>query len=149
MRSDRDFGSSRPGGSDVKRLLSIVVLGAILVFFLQAFAAQSRPAVPKYDRASEAVFTGSVEEVRDRQCLVSGGIGSHLVIRLSDSKLIEVHLSSTRFVHQYELVFHPGETLEITGVKVTFEGVETIFARKIKRGSDEYLFRDSEGKPIW
>ena len=44
---------------------------------------------------------------------------------------------------------HPGETLEITGIEVNFEGVQSIFARKIKRGADEYLFRDNDGKPIW
>jgi hypothetical protein len=39
--------------------------------------------------------------------------------------------------------------LEITGSKVKFEGVETIFARKIKRGTEELVFRESDGKPIW
>ena len=38
---------------------------------------------------------------------------------------------------------------EVTGVKVKFEGVDTIFARKIKRGEDEFLFRDGDGKPLW
>jgi DNA/RNA endonuclease YhcR with UshA esterase domain len=132
------------------KTLQILVLVAIsLPAFSQARAAQTKTALPRYDKSSEAVFIGSVQEVRDRQCAVSGGIGSHLVMRLTDGKVIEVHLSSTRFVHQYELVFHSGETLEITGVKVNFEGVETILARKIKRGTDEFLFRDNDGKPIW
>jgi DNA/RNA endonuclease YhcR with UshA esterase domain len=47
------------------------------------------------------------------------------------------------------LVFHKGDILEVTGVKVKFEGVDTIFARKIKRGEDEFLFRDGDGKPLW
>ena len=40
---------------------------------------------------------------------------------------IEVHLSLTRFVNQYELTFHKGDLLEVTGVKLKFEGVDTIF----------------------
>jgi len=59
---------------------------------------------------------------------MSGGLGSHLVMRLNDGKVMEIHLSSSRFVLQYNVVFRPGDTLEVTGVKVTFEGVATIFA---------------------
>ncbi len=34
-------------------------------------------------------------------------------------------------------------------MKVKFEGVDTIFAREVKRGNDMYMFRDKDGKPIW
>jgi hypothetical protein len=105
--------------------------------------------VPKYDKSTEAVFKGTVDEVKDRQCPVSGGMGSHLILKLTDGSLLEVHLALTKFVTQYELVFHKGDAIEVTGVRVKFEGVETIFARKIKKGEDEYLFRDGDGKPLW
>ena len=101
------------------------------------------------DPATEAVFKGTVEEVKDRECPVSGGMGSHLMLKLADGTSIEVHLSLTKFVNQYDLTFHKGDVLEVTGVKVKFEGVDTIFARKIKRGEDEFLFRDNDGKPLW
>jgi hypothetical protein len=39
--------------------------------------------------------------------------------------------------------------LEITGVQVRFQDADAIFARKIKRGTDEFLFRDNDGKPLW
>ena len=133
----------------MKAVLILVLAAFSVGAFSQAKLVQSKVAAPKYDKSVEAVFTGKVQEVRERQCAVGGGVGSHLVMRLNDARVIEVHLSSTRFIRQYELVFHPGETLEITGVEVSFEGVETIFARKIKRGTDEFLFRDSDGKPIW
>lgn len=127
----------------------ILVLFAISSILLAASGTQTAPVVPKYDRSTEAVFQGTVQEVRDRQCPVSGGIGTHLVIKLADGKLIEVHVSTTHFVHEYELVFRPGDIVEVTGSKVKFEGVETIFVRKIKRGTEEFLFRDENGKPIW
>ena len=104
--------------------------------------------VPKYDKSTEAVFKGIVEEVKDRECPVTGGMGSHLMLKL-DGATLEVHLALTKFVTQYELVFHKGDVLEVTGVKVKFQGVDTIFARKIKRGEDEFLFRDNDGKPLW
>lgn len=124
---------------------------AVLVAAVPAMAAQ-KPAnqpLPKYDKGAEAVFKGAVEQVKDRECPVSGGMGSHLILKLADGSSIEVHLALTKFVTQYELVFKKGDVLEVTGVKVKFEGVDTIFARKIMRGSDEFLFRDNDGKPLW
>jgi hypothetical protein len=35
------------------------------------------------------------------------------------------------------------------GTKVQFEGVETIFAREVTRGSETFVFRDKDGMPIW
>jgi DNA/RNA endonuclease YhcR with UshA esterase domain len=124
---------------------------ALLIVTLSALS-QQKPAsepVPKYDKSTEATFKGTVEEVRDRQCPVSRGTGSHLMLKQSDGTLIEVHLALRKFITQYELAFQKGDTVEVTGVKVKFEGVDTIFARKIKRGSDEFLFRDNDGKPLW
>ena len=106
-------------------------------------------AVPKFDRSAEAVFKGTVEGVHDHQCPVSGGLSTHLTLKQSDGSLIEVHLALSRFVRQYELVFQNGDVVEVTGVKVKFDGTDAIFARKIKRGDDEFLFRDTDGKPLW
>jgi ribosomal protein S1 len=106
-------------------------------------------AVPKYNPATEAVFKGTVQEVKDRQCPVSGGLGSHVILKLEDGSTIEVHLATKKFVDEYELVFNVGDQLEVTGSKVVFEGVDTIFAREVKRGNDVYVFRDKNGKPVW
>jgi hypothetical protein len=124
----------------------------LIVVAWLTMAAAPKPAnesVPKYDKSTEAVFKGTVEEVKDRECPVSGGMGAHLTMKLTEGESLEVHLALTKFVTQYELVFHKGDVLEVTGVKVKFDGVDTIFARKIKRGQDEFLFRDGEGKPLW
>jgi len=135
----------------------VVILVFLLVLFVAVatapgFAIQKplpRADVPKYDPATEATFKGTVEEVKDRVCPVSGGMGSHLILRLAGGKTIEVHLATTEFMKAYELVFKNGDEVEVKGSKVTFEGVETIFAREIKRGEEIVVFRDKEGKPAW
>jgi len=130
----------------------IVLILALTAVTAPAFATQTtsaRATVPKYNPATEAVFKGTVEEVRDRQCPVSGGMGSHVILKLEDGTTIEVHLASTKFVKEYELVFNKGDVLEVTGSKVQFEGVDTIFAREVKRGNDMFVFRDKDGKPVW
>jgi hypothetical protein len=110
---------------------------------------QSNAQIPKYDAAAETVFKGTVDEVRDRQCPMSRGLGSHIMLKLTDGKNMEVHLAPAKFVKAYDLTFNKGDQLEVTGTKVTFEGLETIFAREVKRGSDTFAFRDKEGRPIW
>jgi hypothetical protein len=130
------------------RIISIfVLLGISLIAFGQQ--PPSAQASPRYDRSIEATFKGSILEVRERPCAVSRGIGSHLLIRTADGKAFEVHLGTTRFVHEYGLSFQRGETVEITGVKVVLAGTDAILARKMKRGTEEFVFRDSEGNPIW
>jgi len=105
--------------------------------------------VPKYDSGTEVTLKGTVEEVRERQCPMSRGMGSHLVLRLAGNKTIEVHLASAKFVKSYDLVFKKGDVVTVVGSKVQFEGVETIFAREVTRGSETFVFRDKDGAPIW
>ncbi len=132
-------------------IILILAVFALALTITPALGQKSEPGVtvPKYDPAAEATFKGTVEEVRDRQCPMSGGMGSHLILRLSASQTIEVHLASTRFVKAYDLVFSKGDVVTVVGTKVQFEGVETIFAREITRGSETFVFRDKDGKPIW
>jgi hypothetical protein len=130
------------------RICCFLVIAVLATTIVAAQTPANEP-VPKYDKSTEAVFKGTVDEVKDRQCPVSGGMGAHLVLKLTDGSSLQVHLALTKFVNQYELVFHKGDVVEVTGVKVKFEGVDTIFARKVKKGEDEYLFRDGDGKPLW
>jgi len=96
----------------------LFVIASVLVLAQQK---NSTEAVPKYDSSAEAVFKGTVDEVRDRECPVSRGMGAHIILKTGDGKTIEVHLATTKFVKSYELAFNKGDALEITGVKVKFE----------------------------
>lgn len=132
----------------------ILILSAFALVLTVAPAAvgqKSKPdvAVPKYVPAAEATFKGTVEDSKDRQCPVSGGMGSHLILRLSPSKTIEVHLATTKFVKTYDLVFNKGDVVTVVGTKVQFEGVETIFARVVTLDNATFVFRDKDGTPIW
>ena len=84
------------------RILPLIRAAAAFILILGS-AAQAQKSVagivvPKYDRAAEATFKGTVEEVRNRQCPVSGGMGSHLILKLADGNTIEVHLVLAKFV---------------------------------------------------
>ncbi|MGA8492284.1 MAG: hypothetical protein WB711_17795 [Terriglobales bacterium] len=135
--------------SRIMLIFTVVALALTIPLVVVGQKSNTGVTVPKYDPAAEATFKGTVEEVRDRQCPMSGGMGSHLILRLSPDKTIEVHLASTKFVRTYDLVFNKGDEVTVVGTKVLFEGVETIFAREVTRGSETFVFRDKDGKPIW
>jgi DNA/RNA endonuclease YhcR with UshA esterase domain len=107
-----------------------------------------KEAVPKYDVASETKIKGVIEDVKDRNCPISGTMGAHLTIK-ADGKTYEVHVAPTKFVKSYEVAFQKGDEVEIKGIKTTYQGVDAILAREIKRGNDDFVFRDPQGKPIW
>jgi hypothetical protein len=132
-------------------IIPVLTTFALIAATASLAAAKGEPgvAVPKYDRSAEATFRGTVEEVKDRQCPVSGGMGSHLILKLSGGDTIEVHLASTKFVKTYDLAFKKGDFVEVVGTKVQFEGVETIFAREVTRKGETFVFRDKDGTPIW
>ncbi len=130
----------------MKRCAAVALMLAAMVGL--AMAAPQATA-PKYNPATEGKFTGTVVQVVDRICPVSGGMGSHVMLKLDDGTVIEVHMAPTKFVKTYELIFKEGDKLEVTGSKITFEDKETIFAREVRRGEDTFLFRDKNGNPVW
>lgn len=136
----------------MKTWLAVILAVALVKVVTPAFTAEKgnpQTAVPKYNPATEVTLKGTVDDVRDRECAVSGGMGAHVILKTSDGKTIEVHLATTRFMKNYQLVFNKGDQIEVTGAKVVFEGVETIFAREVTRGNDTFSFRDRDGNPVW
>jgi DNA/RNA endonuclease YhcR with UshA esterase domain len=130
----------------MKLLIAIVLLGLVT----PVLASQGvKRVIPKYNPAAEAVYKGTVDDVRDRQCPVSGGIGSHVIMRLGDGSTIEVHLATSEFTKMEEFNLRKGDTIEVTGWKTEFEGVQTIFAREVKHGNDTFVFRAKDGTPAW
>ena len=84
----------------------VILVLAFAALFAPAFLtpAQAKVEVPKYNPATETVFRGTVEEVRGRECAVSGGMGSsHVILKLNDGTTIEVRSASPEFVKTYEL----------------------------------------------
>jgi DNA/RNA endonuclease YhcR with UshA esterase domain len=133
----------------MKAWLAVILIALLAIAVLPAFANPQNGKAPRYDVTKEVTLKGVVTDVVDRTCPMSGGMGSHLMLKLSDGSSIEVHLAPTKFVKSYELVFQKGDQIEVIGSKVNFEDKDTIFARQITRGNDSFIFRDEKGKPVW
>jgi len=127
--------------------MKLLIVFVLLAMTLASFANAQK--APKYNSAAEAVYKGKVEDVRERQCQVSGGIGSHIIMKLGDGSTIEVHLATAEFTRMLEVNMLKGDSIEVTGWKTEFEGFQTIFAREVKHGNDTFVFRAKGGMPAW
>jgi len=129
------------------KLLALIF---VLVLALPSFSQSAgKPTMPKYNPAAVAVYAGTVVDVRDRARSVSGGMGAHIIMKLESGNTIKVHLATTEFTKMMELTIRNGDSVEVTGWKTEFEGVQTILAREVKHGNDTYVFRTKDGPPAW
>lgn len=128
-----------------------LLIGIFLAALALPIFAQSSPkkGTPGYNPAAEVVYKGTVDDLRDRQCPVSGGVGPQIIMRPENDSTIEVHLATTEFTKMSELNLNKRDQIEVTGWKTEFEGVETIFAREVRHGQDVYVFRAKDGTPAW
>ena len=127
------------------------ILSFALIVAPPSIIAQQKPnsTPPKYNLTTETTLKGTVEQVSNHECPVSRGMGAHVILKTDDGKTIEVHLAPTKFVKIFDLVLAKGDQIAVTGSKVEMDGVDTIFAREMKRGNDTFTFRDDKGKPVW
>lgn len=127
------------------------LLVAIFLVVAMPASAQSpqKPTVPGYNPVAEEVYKGTVVDVRDRECPVSGGMGTHIIMKLENGNTIEVHLATTEFTKMAGMTFQRGDSIQVTGWKTEFQGVQTIFAREVKSVNNTYVFRAKDGLPAW
>ena len=73
------------------------ILAAGILLAMSVAWAQAPANAPKYDVANELTIKGVIDEVKDFQCPVSGGMGAHLVVK-TDKGLVTVHLALSKFM---------------------------------------------------
>lgn len=126
----------------------VLCMTLVIVPFLAAWPAPKDPKV-KYDPATEARISGTIDEVKEFECPVSGTVGYHLSLRTGGGTVM-VHVAASRFMREYEVLFEKGQHIEVVGSKVKLEdGEDAFLAREITRGQNTYAFRDKQGNPLW
>lgn len=122
---------------------------ALLVLAVAPVIAQTKAnGAPKYDAATEVSITGTVTELKDFNCPISGTMGSHAELQQADGTTIEVHLAPVKFMKEYGVDVTAG-AVTVVGSKVMFNGAPTIMARTLTQKGNVYQFRDEKGKPFW
>lgn len=125
----------------------LFVLSLILLVAAPAVRAEQKN-VPKFDPANQTTIKGVIEQVNNYECPISGTMGSHLTVR-SGPDTVEVHLAASKFMNEYGIALTKGDTVEVTGTKVVFDGKPALLARQITVGDRTYSFRNDKGIPLW
>ncbi len=121
----------------------------VLVCALLSAPSTAQKVKVKYDPATETKVSGTIEEVKEFQCPVSGTVGYHIVLKSGDGTVV-AHVAGAKFMKQYEIVFEKGEHIDVVGSKVRLQsGEDALLVRQITRGQNTYAFRDKQGSPLW
>ena len=135
----------------MKHFRWILVVAAVVAVALAASAQKPSDVYRclKYDKTTEVKIHGTVEEIQEFDCPISGSLGSHAIIKTSDGPMV-VHVAPVKFMKEYGLEINKGDNFEIIGSKVKDStGRDTILARELVKDNVTLRVRDSNGKPIW
>jgi len=125
-----------------------ITIAAALVLVVLLLTNRSRRDVPNYNATAEATVRGTVQDVQEFWCPISGDEGTHLMLQ-TDSGVIQVHVAPRRFLGGNNIRFSKGDTVEVVGSVVTYAGGPALIARTISRGDQTFAFRSATGKPAW
>ncbi len=120
--------------------LSLVVC----LMTLSASAQTSGKTGSKYDKAKEVTLKGTVTQVVEP---TGAGDPTVLTVKVSD-KVVTVQLAPKAYLKEIDCWIKVGDTVEITGAKVT-DSAEDVVARQVIFGNNTMVLRDEKGVPIW
>lgn len=100
---------------------------------------------PKYDFGNEVKLKGTIDEIK----MVPGAYeGVHVMLKTA-SETILVHLAPEGFLKMLDFNVQKGDTLEVTGCKITGEFGPEILSREVTAGNNDITLRDKKGAPAW
>jgi len=105
-----------------------------------------------YDPQKVVTIQGQVEKVEtiSRQGRRAGGEYQMQVVYLkTDQGTMPVHLGPSQFLEQQQLAPKVGDTMTVTGSKLTTGKGDLILAAEVKSGGKTITLRDAQGVPVW
>ncbi len=100
-----------------------------------------------YNPATEITVKGTVDEVNEFSQR-GGARGIHVRLKTNQGTL-DVRLGPSGFLAAKGLTVEKGDHIEVTGSKVTYNQVEAVLARVVKKGDTVVTLRDPDGVPLW
>jgi hypothetical protein len=129
----------------MKMTAAAVLLVLISVLPAPAQSGQRGPMMRHYDPKTEVTFTGTVESINRMAGMPGRGI--HLTVKTGD-ETSNVHLGPAAFIER-KMTFKKGDTVQITGSKVTMMRKNVVIAREVRKGDQVLTLRDENGVPAW
>lgn len=132
----------------------VFVLLLLPIWLAMPISASVQPhkGMAMYDKRAEVTVTGTVEEVRKMTGMSgiagSGMAGMHVMLK-TDKETFEVHLGPVSYLKEQKVDLAKGDTIEVSGARMTMEGRRVIVAREITKGDRTWTLRDADGRPRW
>jgi len=101
-----------------------------------------------YNPATVETVSGVVESVNKITPTKGMYSGIHLVVK-TDKETIAIHLGPEWYIERQDVKLEKGDTIEVKGSRITFDGKPAIIATEIKKGDSVLVLRDSAGVPAW
>jgi hypothetical protein len=132
--------------------VAVLVLLPIWLAMPVSVSAQPHKGMAMYDKRAEVTVTGTVEEVREMTGMsgMAGGSmhGMHVMLK-TDKEMFEVHLGPVSYLREQKVNLAKGDTIEVSGARVTMGNRRVILAREIRKGDQTWILRDADGRPRW
>lgn len=62
---------------------------------------------------------------------------------------VTVHVGPCWYLEHQNVIIASGDSIEVTGSKITLDGKTVIIAKQIKKGDQVLALRDMDGNPTW
>ena len=99
-----------------------------------------------YNPATETTLKGSIDAVTEG---ARGQMrGTHLTVKTAEGAR-EVMLGPSQFIASKDFYFAKGDSIEVSGSKVTMGGTEYVIARELVKAGKTLTLRDKTGTPEW
>jgi hypothetical protein len=104
--------------------------------------------LPPYDPASETTLEGVVDELLllERPGCAGCEGGTHVILKGHE---IEIHLGPSSFLESNGCRIGEGDSLRVTGSKLTIRGDDVLLAKELRCGEKTVVLRDDDGRPRW
>ncbi len=135
------------------RNLGALVIAIGIVGFILSAESFAQPGTKgsrsrMYDTKTVETLSGEVVGVDKIPNTKGRGYGVHMTLK-TDKETISVHLGPGWYVEKQEVKIKPGDKVEVTGSRITYEGKPAIVAAEVKKGDDVLKLRDENGFPLW
>ena len=135
----------------MKSKLAFVTLMCVVLLAANAWAqlGKGRNAARRiYNPATVETLGGEVVSVDKSTSRQGRSLGVHFTLK-TDKETIPVHLGPGWYVDQQELKLAPGDKVEVSGSRVTYQGKPAIIAGQVKKDGKTLQLRDANGVPAW
>lgn len=152
------------GGLFVIRIHAMAALTALVP---TAVSAQHAPSMHGptsallYDTTTESTISGTVEDVRGGRGalywltrihtlgLGHEGVQHKQLLLNTDTGTVPIYLGPSTFLDEKKVEIKKGDSLAVTGSRITIGDSQVVLAREIRRQDLVWTLREATGQPLW